>query len=204
MQRRYLIDDSNSNSNSNNNNNNSNKKEKAREEEYSPAEDTFFIVDNIKDRRGDSALDVGSGSGYLTKLLAENFSFVVGTDISYKVLRGQTYKTENIVCCNGSDALTTKFDLVVCNLPYLATEEIQDIATDGGKEGFEIPKRILDSVVCNMSQDGKFVFVTSSLSNYQKLIGYAQSLGLKTRIIARKRLFFEELILVEATTNRDV
>jgi len=156
------------------------------------------MVDNIENEKGNFALDVGSGSGYLTKLLSENFSFVVGTDINFDVLKDQTYKTENIVCCNGSDALRIKFDFIVCNLPYLATDEILDIATDGGKDGFEIPKKILDSVIGNMAENGRFVFVTSSLSNYQKLIEYAQKLGLKTRIIAKKKLFFEELILVEA------
>ena len=148
------------------------------------------MVDNIENEKGNFALDVGSGSGYLTKLLSENFSFVVGTDINFDVLKDQTYKTENIVCCNGSDALRIKFDFIVCNLPYLAT--------DGGKDGFEIPKKILDSVIGNMAENGRFVFVTSSLSDYQKLIEYAQKLGLKTRIIAKKKLFFEELILVEA------
>jgi release factor glutamine methyltransferase len=48
-----------------------------------------------------------------------------------------------------------------------------------------------------MAKHGKFVFVTSSLSSYGKLIDYAQKLGLKTRIMAKKKLFFEELILVE-------
>ncbi|MDF2421489.1 MAG: methyltransferase domain-containing protein [Nitrosopumilus sp.] len=167
-------------------------------EEYPPSEDTFFMVDNIENEKGNFALDVGSGSGYLTKLLSENFSFVVGTDINFDVLKDQTYKTENIVCCNGSDALRIKFDFIVCNLPYLATDEILDIATDGGKDGFEIPKKILDSVIGNMAENGRFVFVTSSLSDYQKLIEHAQKLGLKTRIIAKKKLFFEELILVEA------
>jgi len=168
-------------------------------DEYPPSEDTFFIVDNIENEKGNFALDVGSGSGYLTKLLSENFSFVVGTDINFDVLTKQTYKTENIICCNGSDALKIEFDFIVCNLPYLATDKIIDIATDGGTEGFEIPKKILDSVICNLAEDGKFVFVTSSLSNYQKLIDYAQKLGLKTRIMAKKKLFFEELILVETT-----
>lgn len=167
-------------------------------DEYPPSEDTFFIADNIEDEKGDYALDVGSGSGYLTKLLTENFGFVVGTDINFQVLKNQTYKTSNLVCCNGSDALNVQFDFVVCNLPYLATEEILDIATDGGSEGFEIPKRIFDSVASVIKEDGKFVFVTSSLSNYEKLISYAQKLGLKTEIIARKKLFFEELILVKA------
>ena len=167
--------------------------------EYHPSEDTFFIVDNIENEKGYFALDVGSGSGYLTKLLSENFSCVIGTDINFNVLKNQTYKTKNLVCCNGSDALKIKFDFIVCNLPYLATDKIIDIATDGGAEGFEIPKKILDSVVCNITESGKFVFVTSSLSNYQKLINYAHKLGLKTRIIAKKKLFFEELILVETT-----
>jgi len=166
-------------------------------EEYPPSEDTFFIVDNIENEKGNFALDVGSGSGYLTKLLSKNFSFVVGTDINFNVLKNQTYKTENIVCCNGSDALKIKFDFIVCNLPYLATDEILDIATDGGEEGFEIPKKIFDSVINNIAENGKFIFVTSSLSNYQKLIEYAQKLGLKTRIMAKKKLFFEELILIE-------
>ena len=166
-------------------------------EEYPPSEDTFFIADNIENEKGNFALDVGSGSGYLTKLLSKNFSFVVGTDINFNVLKNQTYKTKNIVCCNGSDALKIKFDFIVCNLPYLATDTIIDIATDGGEEGFEIPKKIFDSVINNIAENGKFIFVTSSLSNYQKLIEYTQKLGLKTRIMAKKKLFFEELILVE-------
>jgi len=167
-------------------------------DEYPPSEDTFFIVDNIEHEKGNFALDIGSGSGYLTKLLSENFSLVVGTDINFEVLKHQTYKTKNLVCCNGSDALKIKFDFIVCNLPYLATDEILDIATDGGAEGFEIPKKIFDSLIYNLEKNGKFVFITSSLSNYQKLIDYAQKLGLKTRILAKKKLFFEELILIES------
>lgn len=169
-----------------------------RDEEYSPAEDTFFISDYIEKEKGLSALDVGSGSGYLTKLLSENFTFVVGTDINFSVLKNQTYPTQNLVCCNGSDALNLEFDLVVCNLPYLATDEVLDAATDGGIDGFEIPKKIFDSVQKNIKIGGKFLFVTTSLSNYQKLMDYAQKLCLEPRILAKKKLFFEELILVEA------
>ncbi len=167
-------------------------------EEYPPSEDTFFLVDNIENETGDFALDIGSGSGYLTKLLSENFSFVVGTDINYKVLKHQTYKTKNLVCCNGSDALSIKFDLIVCNLPYLATDKILDIATDGGTEGLEIPLKIIKSAIPCLNTAGKFLFVTSSLSNYKALIDATKKEGLTAKIIAKKKLFFEELILVEA------
>lgn len=172
--------------------------DKFKSDEYPPSEDTFFIADNIESEKGDCALDVGSGSGYLTRLLTENFRFVVGTDINFRVLRNQTYKTPNLVCCNGSDALSVQFDFVVCNLPYLATGEIMDVATDGGAEGFEIPKKIFDSVIPLIKENGRFVFVTSSLSNHGKLISYAQKSGLKAKIMAKKKLFFEELILVRA------
>ena len=167
-------------------------------EEYPPSEDTFFIADNIENEKGNFALDIGSGSGYLTKLLSENFSFVVGTDINYEVLKNQTYSTKNLICCNGSDALKVKFDLIVCNLPYLATDEIWDIATDGGAEGLEIPLKIIKSAVLCLNVTGKFLFVTSSLSNYQELIKETKKEGLTAKVIAKKKLFFEELIIIEA------
>ena len=167
-------------------------------DEYPPSEDTFFIAENIENEKGDLALDIGSGSGYLTKLLSENFSFVVGTDINYEALKHQTYKTKNLVCCSGSDALKVKFDLVVCNLPYLATDEILDIATDGGPEGLEIPLKIIKSAIPCLNTTGKFLFVTSSLSNYQALIDATKKQGLTAKVIAKKKLFFEELIIIEA------
>ncbi len=168
---------------------------------YSPAEDTYFVADHIENEHGNLALDVGSGSGFLTQLLKKNFNLVVGTDINFKALKDQTFKTENLVCCHGGDALHVSFDLVVCNLPYLATDTILDVATDGGKEGFEVPKTIFDSVIPLIGKGGKFIFVTSSLSNYQKLIDYAQKSGLNAKILAKKKLFFEELVLIHAEKN---
>ena len=35
-------------------------------EQYLPAEDTFFLADHLEGLSGDSALDIGCGSGYLT------------------------------------------------------------------------------------------------------------------------------------------
>ena len=60
--------------------------------QYDPAEDTFFLDDHIKNEKGQYALDIGSGSGYLTRSLQKSFSFVVGTDINYPVLQNQTFQ----------------------------------------------------------------------------------------------------------------
>ena len=156
------------------------------------------MEDFIKNETGVSALDVGAGSGYLAQTLSSTFSFVVSTDINFSVLKKQMYPQKNTICCNGADAITFKFDLVVCNLPYLATDEILDIATDGGLEGLEIPMKIIHSVSNCVKAGGKFLFITSSLSNYIKLMKLTEIEGFSVKILGKKKLFFEELIVIEA------
>ncbi len=169
--------------------------------EYPPSEDTFFLEDQIIKEKGKLALDIGSGSGYLTRTLEKSFDLVVGTDIKFCVLRDQTYKTKNLVCCNGADAFSAKFDLVICNLPYLATETVDDPATDGGPEGLEVPLRIINSAQHCMKKNAKLILITTSLSNYSEMIKQTTELGFSVRIMAKKKLFFEELLAIEATKN---
>ena len=165
--------------------------------QYLPAEDTFFLADNIDNESGNLALDIGCGSGYLTNILKDSFNLVVGTDISYGTLRDQNYKVDNVICCNSADSLRINFDLIICNLPYLATDEIIDVATDGGKDGLELPMEIISSALNHLSKDGKFIFVTSSLSDYMGLINFVTTKKFTAEIISKKKLFFEELILVK-------
>ena len=173
------------------------------QDEYPPSEDTFFLADYIERApSGLTALDVGSGSGYITKLLHDSFEFVVGTDINCRVLRNQSgaYRTENLVCCSGSDAIRAGFDLAVCNPPYLATDSVTFESTDGGPGGLEVPARILDSVYGNVRPGGRLAIVTTTLSDYDGLMRHAMMTGFAdARIVARKRLFFEELLLVECS-----
>ena len=171
----------------------------AESDPYQPAEDTFFLADHIENKKGKIALDIGTGSGFLAKILSSSFDLVIGTDISINSLRQQYVPIRNRICCNAADVFSRKFDLIICNLPYLATDEIIDPATDGGIDGFEIPSQIIKSALSCLDKSGKFIFVTSSLSNYQKLIDMVNSEGFNAIILARKKLFFEELILVQVT-----
>ena len=167
-------------------------------EPYPPSEDTFFLVDYIKDEKGESALDIAAGSGYLSSILEKSFSLVVGTDLLFNVLRKRDYHTANSICCNGADAINQQFDLVICNMPYLNTDEVSDVRTDGGRDGLEIPIKIIDSVKPCIKLGGKFIYVTSSLSDFKKLVSYTKLEGFDVSILAKKKLFFEELILVQA------
>lgn len=167
-------------------------------DEYAPAEDTFLLADAVESYSGSAALDVGTGSGYLAKLLAEHFALVVATDINLPVLKSQTYQAPIRVCCHGASALCGPFDLAVCNPPYLATDKVLDSATDGGHHGTEIPSSIIRTVVPLLRTGGRLVFVSSSLSDYEELILLCKELGMDASVIRRKKIFFEELVVIEA------
>ena len=130
-------------------------------EPYPPSEDTFFLADYIKNEKGECALDIGTGSGYLAALLEKSFSLVVGTDLSFNVLKKHEYFTANNVCCNGADAINQQFDLVICNMPYLNTDDVSDVRTDGGKDGLEIPIKIIDSAKSRIKLGGNCLLYTS-------------------------------------------
>jgi release factor glutamine methyltransferase len=156
------------------------------------------LADHIVKERGGSALEIGTGSGYLAEILRQNFGLVVATDIEFSALN-KVNKDQNSVCCAGADALGQKFDLVLCNLPYLPSDVISDRAVDGGPEGLAVPLQIIKSASQCVNAGGKVLFLTSSLANYQKLIEEVRLMGFSTQILAKRKLFFEELIIVSAT-----
>ena len=164
---------------------------------YKPAEDTLFISDYLKNEKGTSALDIGTGSGFLAQVLSENFKLVMATDIDFSASKKAHEVIENCVCCNAADAVNKNFDLIVCNLPYLPSNELLDPTVDGLKEGVEIPYVIIKSASQRIRKGGKLVILTSSLANHTKLIEIIKSQGFDVRVAGKKKLFFEELILLE-------
>jgi len=170
---------------------------KSCDEYYQPAEDTLFLADHIRNETEKTALDIGTASGFLARILSHKFGFVVATDINFEALKKAREDVNNCLCCGAADALAFNFDLVVCNLPYLPSKEIVDPAVDGLEEGVTVPMRIVRSASKVVKQKGKLIYLTSSHANYSKLMNKTEKLGFSTKIIAKRKLFFEELILVE-------
>lgn len=171
---------------------------------YRAAEDTFLLADVLSRYRFGRALEIGVGEGYVTVELAKRSGRVVGTDIDIVSIRKtlqrlRDVKLENVdlIVCDGAKAIQLMFDICALNPPYLPGD-IADITFAGGKEGIETTKEWFDQCVNLLSQDGRIVFVASDLSNIRGLVSYINEKGFETKILARKKFFFEEISVIEA------
>lgn len=166
---------------------------------YKPSEDTFLLADCIEGIKGDNALDICTGSGYIAYILSKNFKNVIAIDIDINTLLNAR-KNDNIsyICSNSASCLNIKFDLITINPPYLPSNDIDDITTDGGKEGVEVTLQILESCRKFMHKDSKIFIVCSSLSNIDKILNLD---GFDAKIVKSKRIWFEDIIVIELRSS---
>ncbi len=171
---------------------------------YKPSEDTFLLADTLSDAKGENALEIGTGSGYIADILARNFKRVVATDIDVKALlyakSNCKNSNENIlyICCDAADAIVNiKFDLIAINPPYIPSYSIDDRSIDGGKGGIEVAMGMLKSAIRLIANDGAIYMVISSLADYNKLISFIKDLGFDVLIITKRAYWFEELLVIK-------
>lgn len=132
---------------------------------YEPREDSFLLLSVIeKQRPGENALDVGTGSGILALKLSKHAKKVIAVDINRKALKefNKTIKKNRIhniktVHSDLFSRVSGKFDLIVFNPPYIPTEKIQFVDLDGGKNGTEIIERFLKDARKYLGKNGKIL-----------------------------------------------
>lgn len=161
---------------------------------YKPSEDTFLLAECIEHIKGDKALDICTGSGYIAYILSKNFKQVVATDIDFKTLLDAKRDNISYICCDSCSCLNTKFDLITVNPPYLPSDKIEDITIDGGKEGIEITLKIVDRCMHLMHENSRMFVVSSSLANINKLLKIVKLNG---KIVNSKRIGFEDIVIIE-------
>ena len=179
---------------------------------YEPAEDTFLLADNIDVRDGERVLELGTGCGLLAILAARAGARIVATDISLIAL---ACAKENAAAHCVADLIDfrlgnlfepvdgERFDLVIFNPPYLPIRDDEAIGTDldlaweAGPEGRAVIDPFLEGLSSHLEEDGRALFVQSSLSNIAKTLVALRTRGFKAEVVSRK-LPFEELFLIRA------
>lgn len=178
---------------------------------YEPAEDSFLLAEaGLKEAEtGTRILEVGTGSGFVSAVLRANIQdiYLVATEINPHAI--------SCARANGIEVIRTdlfngikpgkpenRFDLVLFNPPYLPTsrdEKVQgwlNYAFDGGTSGRETLDRFLDQVKAYLKPGGKILVLISSITGFEAIREKMEGMGFRVDIVARKKVSFEELMVI--------
>jgi len=194
-------------------------------EVYEPSDDSYMFVEVLKDYNdleGYDVLDIGTGTGILAIIAAQKGASVIATDINENaieiakknaMLNDVHERSEGKIEFIKSDLfenITKKFDVIFFNPPYLPINDNADdkINYRSYKSGSLIEKawndngaivKFFGEVDAHLKSCGNFLILLSSLTKIS-LDKYKEKFRL--RKIASKKLFFEEIFVLEGSTKK--
>lgn len=150
---------------------------------YTPREDSFLLLEEAKKdvRTDDTAVEVGTGSGYVAAGLS-GMAGIVATDINPHAVLMARRRGVPVIRADLTGGLRKVFSLVLFNPPYLPThpsERLDDwleYALDGGEDGCEVVQRFLKEVPDILIPGGRVLILISSLQGFS----YCESLFSET------------------------
>jgi release factor glutamine methyltransferase len=170
---------------------------------YQPAEDSYFFVEflekYLQKNKINSYLDMGTGSGILSETAAKfiDKKNILAVDINIEAVVLIKKKKFNSIKSDLFKKIENKYDLITFNAPYLPRDlrepKSSQLITTGGKLGDEISLKFLKQAKNHLSKNGKIFLLISSLTPMDKIRKF------KPKIVARKKLFMEELLILEFT-----
>jgi len=181
---------------------------------YSPAEDSYFLHDilnkelpKLLEKNKDLKLfEMGGGSGINLKTalnLGIKKQNIFSSDINPEAVKKCKKLGFNCVesdlfekgDANSPPAHPEKYDIIIFNPPYLPLDKKEPkdsrIATTGGKKGSEVINRFLKQAKKYLEDEGRIFLLVSSKTQGIDFLNY------KKKILGKKKLFFEELIVWE-------
>ena len=180
---------------------------------YEPAEDSFLLAENMKVTKEDIVLDMGTGCGILAILAAQKTKKVMAIDINPYAIECAT-KNAEINCINEKiefrigdlfqpTRLSEKFSVILFNSPYLPSEQDEEKswigkAWAGGLNGRKVIDRFIINSPKVLTENGKILLIQSSLSDIDKTLEMFSEKKLLARVIAKVKVPFEDIVLVEA------
>jgi release factor glutamine methyltransferase len=171
------------------------------DEVYQPAEDTYLLLKAAiaEARDSDRVLEVGCGSGLISRNLAPRVREILATDINpFAVSKVREYGIP-VIRADLFRGIKAKFDMVIFNPPYLPTSEEEknagwiNFALDGGESGRETIKRFFLDLGPHLTPGGRALILLSSLTGITMVEEMAVNLGFEVRQVAVERYFFELL-----------
>ena len=181
---------------------------------YEPSEDSFLLADValMEADQGMRILEIGAGSGFVSAVLLANLKDIrlIATEINPHAARCAKINGLELIRTDLFRGIRLKssenlFDLILFNAPYLPTSKEEKVsgwlnyAFDGGINGRETLYRFLDEVRDYTRPGGEILVLISSITGLEAVKKKMKKVGFKTDIVGRKKVSFEELLVVRGT-----
>lgn len=178
---------------------------------YEPAEDSFLLADAaLKEAKpGMYILEIGTGSGFVSAVLLANLKDInlFATEINPHATRCAKMNGVEVIRTDLFSGIKSKnpetfFDLILFNPPYLPTSKEEKVpgwlnyAFDGGTSGRETLDRFLGEVRDYLKPGGEILVLISSITGLDAVKEKMGKLGFAVDVVARKKVSFEELMVV--------
>ncbi|HIM82845.1 MAG TPA: methyltransferase domain-containing protein [Nitrososphaerales archaeon] len=176
---------------------------------YQPSDDSDLLCESILTFKNKNVLEIGIGSGIILRTLSNQNNTVIGIDINPESLSFVSSSLEKLNLADNVDLVlgdgpsmfvSQTFDLIVFNPPYLPRDAYTDTTTDGGNTGLEITDNWIKLSLSLIKKSGKILFLQSNLTPIHEYIDFL-SKSASVNIVAKKKLFFEELYIIEVMHN---
>jgi len=189
----------------------------ADEKVYLPSEDSYLLLDSMKIAKGSFVLDMGTGTGVLAMHAALlGASKVVAIDINpfasrcaMKNVLSQGLGNQISVLAGDLFSLlrkTSAFDVILFNPPYLRTDESEyksgwlEKSWAGGRNGRVVIDKFIDELPYHLRSEG-FAFMLQPSRGLSTTIKKLRQMKMNASIVARRKLFFEELVVLLVEHN---
>ncbi|MDO8874171.1 MAG: class I SAM-dependent methyltransferase [Methanoregula sp.] len=175
---------------------------------YQPEADTYLLLDAAKKelKPGDRVLEIGTGSGLISRELAK-VSDVVATDINPHAVLCAGCSGVTVVHSDLFAGIRGTFDLILFNPPYLPTqpeERIDDwleYALDGGDTGRVVIERFAAEVGRVLAPGGRILLLISSLTGLTEVHDLFSGQGFKSDIVMKQKIEDEYLYVMRIVWN---
>ncbi|MFH1779902.1 MAG: HemK2/MTQ2 family protein methyltransferase [Candidatus Micrarchaeota archaeon] len=182
---------------------------------YAPREDSFLLAGVVEVEARGLVLDVGTGSGIqgICAVLNKKVLRVIAVDVNPQALKDASknavkagvaskivFRESNLFSNVGE-----KFDCIVFNPPYLPTSSEEKVkgelnaALDGGVDGKKVLKDFLEEFPTYLKKNGFLLLLSSSVNDNEWVERVLRNKKFETSVVARQKLFFEELIVFKAS-----
>ncbi len=165
---------------------------------YCPREDSFILMDAVKQFAFGPVLDLGCGTGIQGITALKKGLDVTFADIDKKALECTKNNIKinslegKVVESNMFSSIDKRYNTIIFNPPYLISDKLDAIALDGGREGRHSIDIFLSEFNNYVLPEHIILLLESSLNNYYKDVKKYNA-----EIVQINKNFFETLVVLK-------